>query len=291
MKKQLLASFLAVFLVAAAFGAGSTLAVIPDRSQSASAAFALPTVVIDDSALRAEAAILYDPNSGRVLYQKNAEVQLPLASLTKLMTAQAVLASQNPNTVVRITAADLEPEGDWGLREGDAVRLGDLLSFGLVTSCNDCLAAAAASLGDGYLNAMNMLAVRLNLTKSYFLNPTGLDESDRTAGAYGSAFDVARMTAGFYQDYPSLFEDTTHPSGNLAIGGRVVTAEATSLPLEDIPGFLGGKTGYTDLAGGNLAAVFDLEPGRPVVAAVLHSTETGRFEDIRTLIDAMRSQL
>ena len=70
-----------------------------------------------------------------------------------------------------------------------------------------------------------------------------------------------------------------------------ITAEATAAPLQDIPGFMGGKTGYTDLAGGNLAAVFDLTIGRPVVAVVLHSTEAGRFADIRTLLAAARAAL
>lgn len=291
MKKEIVAALLAVVSVGAAFGAGSALAILPMTQQVATVASALPLVSIQDASLRAEAAILYDPLTSRVLYQKNAEEQLPLASLTKLATAQAVLSNRSTDTMVHITAKDLAPDGDWGLREGDVVRLGDLLSFGITVSCNDCMAAAAASLGSDYLSAMNALAQHLNLTQTYFLNPTGLDQNENTAGAYGSAFDVARMTAGFYKDYPSLFEDTTHSSGNLTVGNRTLTASATSRPLQDIPGFLGGKTGYTDLAGGNLAAIFDLEPGQPIVAVVLHSTESGRYEDIRTLIDSLREQL
>jgi D-alanyl-D-alanine carboxypeptidase len=53
----------------------------------------------------------------------------------------------------------------------------------------------------------------------------------------------------------------------------------------DIPGLIGGKTGYTDLAGGNLAIVFDADIGHPVIVVALHSTKEGRFEDVRALTE------
>ncbi len=62
-------------------------------------------------------------------------------------------------------------------------------------------------------------------------------------------------------------------------------------PLQDMHGFVAAKTGYTDLAGGNLVAIYDLEPGLTVVAAVLGSTRDGRFDDIKTLITAARESL
>ncbi|MEK7108862.1 MAG: hypothetical protein AAB919_00295 [Patescibacteria group bacterium] len=286
------AAIASLVLVAGAFGGGAVLAVLPRHSQSAAAAQALLRPIdLNPAALQAKAAVLYDAQTGDILFQKNAQTAMPLASLTKLMAAQAVLANRDPGTKIVITAADLKPEGDWGLRPGDALPLGKLLEFGLVASCNDCFAAAASSLGSDYLSAMNGIAVTLNLTKTYFLNPTGLDLSKTDAGAYGSAFDVARMTAGFYRQYPAIFGLTTHRAASIEVGGRTLTAEATAAPLQDIPGFMGGKTGYTDLAGGNLAAVFDLTIGRPVVAVVLHSTEAGRFADIRTLLAAARAAL
>lgn len=67
------------------------------------------------------------------------------------------------------------------------------------------------------------------------------------------------------------------------------SAVATALPLSSLPGFVGAKTGYTDLAGGNLVVIFDIEIGHPLVAVVLGSTEQGRFDDIRTLAHAIRT--
>ena len=288
MKHPLAALALAVGAVGLSFGAGAVAMVAQNAPAPAAVALAIE---MPDDALEARSAILYDLTNGQVLYQKNAQEQLPLASLTKLMAAYAVLAAINPDTVLRIEQADLAPEGDWGLREGDALTIESLLHLGLVASCNDCLAAVVRSLGDEYLAAMNLTARQLGLTRTYFLNPTGLDVSGDTAGAYGSAFDMALLAGDFYKKFPQYFEQSTHPSVSVAAGSRTLSSAATTVPLQDIPGFIGAKTGYTDLAGGNLAAIFDMSIGHPVVAVVLHSSEEGRFKDVRALIDAARTQL
>lgn len=285
-----LAGILAVLLIVGAFGAGAAGAVAlqPPTAAVAGAALYPQKLLLSPDALEAHAAVLYDATTGTVLFEKNAQEQLPLASLTKLMSAYAVLSVRDPRTVVTITPADLEPYGDWGLMPGDHMSLRDLLRLGLVASSNDAMAAAVASLGSDYLSAMNEAATTLNLTKTYFLNPTGLDLDDDTSGAYGSAYDIARLAAAFYKAFPGYLELSGKPSVEVVVGERTISADATMTALQNMPGFIGAKTGYTDLAGGNVAAVFDLEVGHPVVAVVLRSSEEGRFKDIRTLIDALR---
>jgi D-alanyl-D-alanine carboxypeptidase (penicillin-binding protein 5/6) len=135
---------------------------------------------------------------------------------------------------------------------------------------------------------MNQVAAELGLSKSYFLNPTGLDFNTTTSGAYGSAYDVARLAAIFYKQNSYYFEQTQHSAVSIDDSGRVSNGHATAQPLLSIPGFIGAKTGYTDLAGGNLVAIFDVEIGHPLVAVVLGSTLDGRFTDIKTLINAAR---
>lgn len=245
---------------------------------------------LNNDDVEARAALVYDPAERRILYSKNASASLPLASLTKLMSAQAVLeAHKGKDKIVTITEADLEPEGDWGFWIGDIVRLSDLIKMSLVASSNDAMAAAAASLGDDYINELNATAGRLGLSNTYFLNSTGLDLSEETAGAYGSALDVARLAAAFMKQYPEYFELTADESVSIPDGDRVLTAKSTALPLLSIPGFIGAKTGYTDLAGGNLVAAFDLEVGHPVIVVVLGSSEAGRFVDVEMLITAARA--
>ena len=286
---------LALLLAAGAFGGGVYAALRLDPHALSAAAYdagyKAPAVALDPSALQARAAVLYDLQRGRVLYQKNANEQLPLASLTKLMAAQTVLSVKEPATPVLITQADVRTEGNSGMRAGETMTLGDLIKLALVASSNDAIVAAAGSLGSDPIAKMNATARGLGLTKTVFYNPTGLDVNTNQAGAYGSAYDVARLASLFYTDHPDFFELTTLPDVQVDGGNKEIDMVATSVPLQSIPGFVAAKTGYTDLAGGNVVAVFDLEPGRTVVAAVLGSTHKGRFDDIKTLIEAARSSL
>jgi len=283
----------AVVLTLGAFGAGAygALALNQIGQAAAAAEFKIPSVALANSALIAKSAILYDTGTGRVLYQKNAYEQVPLASLTKLMAVQTVLSVKSPDTPVQITRSDLNPSGDSGFKVGQTVKLGDLIKFALVASSNDAMEAAASSLGDGSINKMNAAAAAMGLTKTHFFNATGLDISTTASGAYGSAYDVARLATIFYKDHPDFFELTTRPEVSIDQNGKELKAGATATPLQGIPGFVAAKTGYTDLAGGNLVAVFDLEPGLTVIAAVLGSTHEGRFSDVAALIEAARKSL
>lgn len=284
---RVLAFALALSAMTGSFAAGVvSVALLPTQNPSYRNPLALQNVSVS-----AKAALLLDVKTGRVLYQKNANQELPLASLTKLMAAQVALAAHDGDTVVQITNDALKPEGDSGLRIGDAFPLNDLVRLALVASSNDAAAAAATAFGDDYLLAMNSVAQDLGLTKTRFLNPTGLDLNEENAGAYGSAYDMARMTAAFFKDHPDLFEATMHADVSVPQGEGNLVAAATAAPLLDMPGLIGGKTGFTDLAGGNLVVAFDLEVGRPVVAVVLGSTREGRFSDIRALITAARNNL
>ncbi|HWB34199.1 MAG TPA: hypothetical protein VG753_02700, partial [Candidatus Paceibacterota bacterium] len=111
-------------------------------SQGASA----QVVVLNPAALTAKAAVIYDPGTKKILFAKNADASLPLASLTKLMSADAVLSTVSTTSQeITITHADLAPDGDWGFKPGEEWPLGDLLRFGLVASSNDAMAAAASA--------------------------------------------------------------------------------------------------------------------------------------------------
>lgn len=285
--KTTFAAVAAVLVVAGGFGSGVLLVNLP-RGGAAAASVALP---LPPDKLTAKAAVVLDLTTGDILYQKDAQEPLPLASITKLMTLQTALSDEDLGRMVSITARDLAPEGDWGLRVGDTLTLHDLVALAIVASCNDCAEAVSNSMGSTSIANLNSAAQDLNLTRSSFSNPTGLDVNVAAgdAGAYGSAFDVARLTGAFYKAHPAIFALTTEPMVQVMDGNRTLAFKATMAPIQDMPGFVGAKTGYTDLAGGNLVAIFDLGPGRPVAAVVLHSTEEGRFTDMRTLIDALRA--
>lgn len=279
-----------LFALVAIFGL--SLEVRIPTSPPSQSATALASVVLPDGSLTAKAAVIYDPTTSTVLYEKNSQLTLPLASLTKLMTAHAILSSVPTSTIITISEKDISADsdaGDWGLKAGDTLTMGDILKISLVASSNYAMSAAARSLGSEYIKDMNADAASLGLAHSYFLNPTGLDVDTAVSGGYGSAYDIAKLAAAFLKQFPQYFELSTQPSVQVMASGHSVTATATTLPLQSIPGFIGAKTGYTDLAGGNLVMAYDIDINHPLIAVVLGSTQDGRFDDMRTLVAASRA--
>lgn len=264
---------------------------VPEQTLAEHTAAAALAITLPEGSLTATAAILYDPTTGTILYEKNSNLTLPLASITKLLTAHAVLASTPTSKVVTLSVQDTSVDSDaadWGLKVGDTITLDDLLKIGLVGSSNHAMGAAARTLGPDYIDAMNRDAASLGLTHTYFLNSTGLDIDASVAGAYGSAYDIARLAAVFLKEYPQYFQLSSRPDITITASGRTVTTKATTIPLLDIPGVIGAKTGFTDLAGGNLVMAYDVDINHPLIAVVLGSTQAGRFADIRTLVEASR---
>jgi D-alanyl-D-alanine carboxypeptidase len=247
--------------------------------------------------LVARAAIVVDETTGRTLYAYHPEVQLPLASLTKVALVLAVSEVVKPDDIIDIPYDTAPPGSYQRLAKGERWYARDVIDFTLAASSNlgaDILAGAAnASLHARYpaspadqatLWRMNDLAKQLGLQHTYFLNDNGLDESTTQSGAYGSAQDIAKLFAYAASTTPTTFSATTLPTFTItSIDGAETSAINTDEALPAISGMIMGKTGYTDLAGGNLAVVFE-DQGHEIVAVVLGSTESGRFEDMKALV-------
>jgi len=256
---------------------------------------------LDDTKLRAEAVHVLDVNSGATLYAKNANESLPLASITKLMTALVAHELVEDTAVIKVSRAAAKQESGGGLTWGEEFEAKELSAFALVSSFNAAAFALAASVGtalgeaDGasqFVAAMNITAAELNLPSLSFYNPTGLDVSTKEAGGYGTASDVSALMKYLYVTYPEIIDPTTTPSLTLQnSAGAFHTSENTNGSLSKIPNLLGSKTGYTDLAGGNLTIIFDAGFNRPVVVTVLGSTLMGRFADVETLVAAVQVAL
>ena len=246
----------------------------------------------DEVHLQAKAAYVFDMRSGEVLYEKNAQVQLPLASLTKLMLAAVAAKELDHDKTVTIAKEHLKAEGDSGLKAGERWNLSKLLAFTLLTSSNDG-AAAIASAYEGlrdeeFVSQMNREAQDLGLSQTYFINSTGLDVNLDLSGGYGSARDVAILLGSLVTRHPEVLDATQEPKLLFSSLSRTLHSGVNTDPLvARLPGVIGSKTGYTDLAGGNLAFAFDAGLGSPIVAVVLGSTYDGRFADVERLVAAV----
>lgn len=274
-------------------------------SPSAKVAKTMKVNYFDGIEIAAKAAIVWDAKENKVLFAKNERVQLPLASLAKIMTALLALEnSGGEGNAVLISKEAVAEEGDNGLIVGEHWQTDDLTKLTLVSSSNDgaralAMAFAATDKEDvgeiSFVQLMNARAKRLGLSETYFLNETGLDLSSSSSGSYGSAEDIAKLFHYAVLSYPETFGATNKQELSVwssSYSGEIVhKVKNTNKAVEEMPGVIASKTGFTDLAGGNLVVMASLGLNHPIVAVVLGSTEEGRFSDISKLLWATTETL
>jgi D-alanyl-D-alanine carboxypeptidase (penicillin-binding protein 5/6) len=228
------------------------------------------------------------------LFEKNPDQELPLASITKLMTALVAYELVPDNTLVTISNAAAAQQSGGNLAAGEIYKVKDLADFALISSHNSAAYTLAGSVGEllgeedtvsQFIAAMNIRADELNLSSLDYSNPTGLDISATEAGATGSARDTTFLMEYILLNNPEILTPTVKPYTRLYNqNGDYHDAQNTNNILTEVPNLLGSKTGYTDLAGGNLTIAFDAGYNRPVIITVLGSTRNERFDDVKKLI-------
>lgn len=256
---------------------------------------------ISEVSLRADAAYVWDIRSQRALYSKNAEEALPLASITKLMTALLAYELIADDVDTTIPAAAIQQEGSSGLSVGERLSVEQLRELALVSSSNDAAYALGASagslLGDNdpasqFIAGMNVRARELGLDTLEFWNTTGLDLSAQKPGAVGSARDVSFLMEYIIEHHPEIIAPTQESATRIYnTAGAYHEVSNTNEAATQIPNMIGSKTGYTDLAGGNLTIAFDAGFNRPIIITVLGSTRDERFSDVLTLVREVQQSL
>ncbi|GAS82733.1 D-alanyl-D-alanine carboxypeptidase family protein [Paenibacillus amylolyticus] len=204
---------------------------------------------IQGPSTHAQSAALIDVTSGRILYSKDGDKELRIASLTKIMTAIVAIEHSKLDEKVKVTPSAFAKEGSsLYLKLGEEMTLENMLYGLMLRSGNDAASAIAEHVGgseDGFVLLMNKKAEQIGLTHSHFMNPHGLDAE----GHYSTANDLARLTA--YALHNPVFK-------------RIVATEDKSAPnpnesweyswhnknkmLRMYEGADGVKTGYTKKA-------------------------------------------
>lgn len=238
--------------------------------------------------LEAKSFYVYDILEKKVLFAKDEHLKLPLASITKLMSGLVVLDIMPDTTIVTINRDDLAIEGDSGFVLGEKWKIKDLIDYSLITSSNDGIHAISSALNyyeavnnKSTLKMMNEKAASFGLKDTIFINETGLDINGGMSGAYSSSYDVAVLLEKIIRDNPGLISSTNKRSEIFVSESNIKhTAINTNTSINKIPGLVASKTGFTDLAGGNLAVIFDSGLMHPVAIVVLGSTTEGRFSDV-----------
>lgn len=238
--------------------------------------------------ITAKAYSVYDVTLDKKLYGHNDTAPLPLASLAKTMSLTIALNDYKDSDEVVISRNALAQDGDFGLKENEKWKAGDLAKLTLVCSANDG-AYALVEKDKNYLEKMNIKATRLGLTSMKFYNATGLDISNHFSGAYGSAEDANQMAIYALKAHPDIFSITRKPEITLeSESGLIHKVENTDTALGVIPNVLFSKTGFTSIAGGNLSIIFIDKMNHKVAVTVLGSTFEGRFTDMEKIVNVLQ---
>jgi len=228
--------------------------------------------------LSAKSAIAYDLTTGRTLFAKNPNEKLPMASLTKVMTAMIGIDNRLTTNAYTISKAQLVGENSMGLLPGETLKLEDLLYGLILLSGNDAAEAIAAHFPGGraeFISSMNDKAKALGLKDTNFTNPSGL-EGD--GNQYSTAYDLFVITKHALENYPlfakvaeTVIKDipasTTHQQYYLENETNLLTS---------YPGVKGVKTGFTYEAG--YCLITYLEHKDHKIIAVLLGSENRRAE-------------
>lgn len=251
-----------------------------------------------DTGVQSEAGIVMDMDSGAVLFAQNIHVQLPPASITKLLTALVVAenASMDEQVVFSHDAVYNVESGSGnklGLEEGDVLSVKDCLSVMLLQSSNqaaNALAEHVAGSREAFADKMNEKAKSLGCRESNFENPSGLNDDAQCTSAY----DMALIGAAAFSD-PEILEICSAKKAALPPTknnpeGRSYSLEHKLVATEDetseyyYPEAVAGKTGYTSLAGQTLVT-YAVKDNRRQVAVTLKSTQKTHYSDTKTILD------
>lgn len=227
-----------------------------------------------------------------VLFSQDERAPFPIASVTKLMTALVVLQEYDLNKEIVLSASSVAEEGDMGqLKTGERFTARDLLYPLLIESSNDAATALAGIEGqDVFVSHMNKTAAALGMTDTVFVNPAGLDpDFPDTSINLSSAKDVATLTAFVLEKHPELFdilalsshvlENEDHTNVRVLVNTNELLGNS-AWPTR----VLGGKTGWTPEAKGNLVLTLEAPHGRGYIISVVLGTDH-RFDDMSKLVD------
>lgn len=259
----------------------------------------LQTENLKNLEIEARASIVIEIDSKgneRILFGKNPDEPLVIASLTKLMTALVIFdldETYDFSQLVPITKEAVLQEGGskYGdLRAGEELSVESLLYIMLIESSNDAAFALSELIGqEGFVGLMNFYANKLGLETTKFVNSTGLEpDSPQGPRNLSSAQDLAELSKYILKNYPQIFEITSNlfyevlkPDGSL----HHLIPENTNELLGEVPEIIGGKTGWSPEAGGCLLLVLENPKGGYFINIVLGAPD--RFAEMRELIEAI----
>lgn len=230
----------------------------------------------------AEAFLAGDLDTGEIILEKNEENIFPLASVSKLMTALSAIETGKANDIATISKNALSTYGKNGnLKTGEKLPVSELLYPLLLESSNDAAEAIAEHFNrDFFIKKMNQTAEKLGLSGTSFEDPSGLSENNKS-----TVLDMFKLAGYIEKNHPDIFKTAT----NKKISDKKHVWFSNSQFLGD-EGYLGGKSGYTDVARQTVISVFSVplgqEGARNIAIALLKSDD--RHKDVENILKYLK---
>ncbi|MGN0691650.1 MAG: D-alanyl-D-alanine carboxypeptidase family protein [Oscillospiraceae bacterium] len=215
-----------------------------------SGVFSIGCCGLTEADISAKAAVVYEPTTGRVLFEKNKSEKLPMASTTKIMTTLLLIENGELDTPFTVDSEAIKVEGSsMGLTEGDIVTGRDLCAGMLLPSGNDAANASAVHVSgsmEKFAELMNFRAGLIGMRNTHFVTPSGLHDDDH----YSTAYDMALLASEALKD-PVFAEICGSSSMKVHFGAPPYDRwlKNTNKLLTMCEGCIGVKTGFTDEAG------------------------------------------
>ncbi len=247
------------------------------------ALFTVKTKGLDANSVSAKASVLICMDSREVIFEKNKDLKLPMASTTKIMTSLILAEQPDLSKEVIVTSEMLIVEGtSMGLKAGDTVSYKDLLYGMLLSSGNDAANVTAFALGKslkGFAVLMNKKAKEIGLENTSFVTPSGLDDENH----YTTAYDLAILSAVALKN-PVFKTVCSSKTATVYFGNPKVKYTLTNHNklLGDYEGIIGVKTGFTKKSGRCLVSAAERDNKR-VIAVTLNAPND--WDDHKKLLD------
>lgn len=224
------------------------------------------------SGLQANSYLAADLNSDSVLAGKNSTSVLPIASLTKLVTALVAVEYVDMEKQITVTDGMIVPTSKPRLKSGQSISLYNLLPLLLMESSNEAAEAIAGYLGrERFIRLMNQKSKAIGMNTARFTDPAGRD-----AGNIASVEDLFALSKYIYHNRRFIFDMTAGRVESRAYGPGLYSDIKNFNAFKDEPGFIGGKVGKTEEAGNTMLAALDISFGgkeRPVVLILLNTPD------------------
>ena len=256
---------------------------VGEKEFSASLPIAAQNVepTIPDLEISAASAISVESDlqgSDRVIFVKAGDEKMPIASLTKLMTAVIVLDNYNlSDTVVVGSAADAQAPMKQDVKLGQALTVENFLDIMMIESSNKAAYALSELMGEQkFVELMNQKAINLGLENTFFTDPTGISSED-----ISTASDLAKLAEYILKNYPSISDISSNKELYVPEFGEVLNTDQL---LSEIPEIVCSKTGFTTAAKGCLLLVTrDSKDDDYSINIVLGADD--RFSEMRKIIN------